>query len=46
MRWMTAVVLVALLVAGPMGALADGGRAAPDCDTAAAGTLQSTVQVD
>ncbi len=46
MRWMTAVVLVALLVAGPMGAMAERGRAAPDCDTAAAGTLQSTVQVD
>ena len=46
MRWMTAVVLVALLVAGPMGALADGGRAAPDCTTVAVGDLQSTVQVE
>jgi len=46
MRWMTAVVLVALLVAGPMGALADGGRAAPNCTTVAVGDLQSTVQVD
>ena len=46
MRWVSAVLFVTLLALSPMGALADGGRAAPDCVTVAVGDVQSTVGVD
>jgi len=45
MRWMTAVVLVALLVAGPMGAMAESGRAAPNCLTGTASDLSSNQNI-
>ncbi|MDA0925512.1 MAG: PKD domain-containing protein [archaeon] len=45
MRWMTAVVLVALLVAGPMGAMAERGRAAPNCLTGTASDLSSNQNI-
>ncbi len=46
MRWLTALALVVLLVVAPTATMADAGRAAPDCVTAAVGDLQSTVEVD
>jgi len=46
MRWSSALLMTALLLLVPASALADGGRAAPDCATVAVGDLQSTVEVD
>ena len=46
MRWMAAVLLVALLATAPLAAMADAGRAAPNCQTIQAASLGPTVSVD
>ena len=46
MRWMAAVLLVALLATAPLAVMADAGRAAPNCQTIQAASLGPTVSVD
>ena len=46
MRWLAAMLAVAVLTVAPMGALADGGRAAPNCVTIQAANLQPTMDLD
>jgi hypothetical protein len=46
MRWLAAMLAVAVLTVAPMGALADGGRAAPNCVTMQAANLQPTMDLD
>ena len=46
MRWLAAFLAVAVLTVAPMAALADGGRAAPNCVTMQAANLQPTMDID
>ena len=46
MRWATVVLVIAFLLAAPYAALADSGRAAPNCVDVQAANLQPTVEVD
>ena len=46
MRWATVVLVIAFLLAAPYAAMADSGRAAPNCVNVQAANLQPTVEVD
>ena len=46
MRWLAVLLAVTALMVAPMGALADAGRAAPDCITMSAQNLQPTMDID
>ena len=46
MRWLAVLLAVTALVMSPMGALADAGRAAPDCATMTPQNLQPTVAIE